>query len=82
MAQEIIKLTGDCLDYFNRNGFTQDRIDDYTSMWKKGILAWMQEQNLAEYTAERGEEFIHSFIREGYVTTRERDYIRSVEALT
>ena len=82
MRQEIIKLTNDCLDYFNRNGFTQDRIDDYASMWKKGILAWMQERSLTEYTAELGEEFIHSFIREGYVTTRERDYIRSVEALT
>jgi len=80
--QEIIKLTNDCLDYFNRNGFTQDRIDDYTSMWKKGILAWMQEKNVTEYTAELGEEFIDSFIREGYVTVRERDYIRSVEALT
>jgi integrase len=82
MVQKIIKLTNDCLDYFNRNCFTQDRIDDYTSMWKKGILACMQEKNLTEYTAERGEEFIHSFIREGYVSTRERDYIRSVEALT
>ena len=82
MVQDIIKLTGDCLDYFNRNGFTQDRIDDYTSMWKKGILAWMQEKKLNEYTTERGEEFIPSFIREGYVTTGERDYIRSVEALT
>jgi integrase len=82
MAQEIIKLTNDCMDYFHRNGFTQDRIDDYTSMWKKGILAWMQEKNLTEYTVERGEEFIHSFIREGSVTTGERDYIRSVESLT
>jgi site-specific recombinase XerD len=82
MRQEIIKLTNDCLDYFNRNGFTQDRIDDYKSMWKKGILAWMQDKNLTEYTAELGKEFIDSFIREGYVSTRERDYIRSVEVLT
>jgi hypothetical protein len=82
MGQEIIKLTNGCLDYFNRNFFTQDRIDDYRSMWKTGILAWMQEKKLTEYTAERGEEFIHSFIRECYVSTRERDYIRSVEALT
>jgi len=82
MRQEIIKLTNDCLDYFNRNGFTQDRIDDYKSLWKKGILAWMQEKHMTEYTAEAGEEFIDSFIREGFVTTGKRDYIRSVEALT
>jgi len=82
MGQEIIGLINNCLDYFNRNCYTQNRIDGYKSMWKKGILTWMKKKGLPDYTADTGEEFIHSFIREGFVTTKERDYIRSVQALT
>jgi site-specific recombinase XerD len=51
-------------------------------MWKQGILSWMQEKNLTDYTADTGEEFIHSFIKPGYVTAGERDVIRSVQVLT
>jgi site-specific recombinase XerD len=51
-------------------------------MWKRGILSWMREKSLTEYTADTGEEFIHSFIKPGYVTARERDVIRSVKVLT
>ena len=42
----------------------------------------MQEKNLTEYSADTGEAFIHSFIKPGYVTARERDVIRSVQVLT
>jgi len=38
MEQEIIKLTNDCLAYFQVNCYTQNRIDKYKSMWKHGIL--------------------------------------------
>jgi len=82
MQQEIIKLTDDCLAYFQSNCYTQHRIDRYKYMWKHGILSWMQEKNLTAYSADTGEEFIHSFIKPGYVTARQRDVIRSVQALT
>jgi len=82
MQQDIIKLTNDCLIYFESNCYTQHRIDRYKTMWKRGILSWMQEKRLTEYTSETGEEFIHSFIKPGYVTARERDVIRSVQVLT
>lgn len=82
MGQEIIKLTNDCLDYFNRNCYTQSRIDKYKSMWKNGILSWMKEKNLTVYTADTGEEFIHSFIKSDYVTVTARDIVRSVHVLT
>lgn len=82
MQQEIKKLTNDCLDYFNSNCYTQHRIDKYKSMWKNGLLPWMQEKNFTLYTADVGEEFIHSFITSGYVTAGKRDVIRSVHVLT
>jgi site-specific recombinase XerD len=51
-------------------------------MWKSGIVSWMQERELTLYSAETGEEFIHSIIPSGYVTARQRDVIRSVHVLT
>jgi len=82
MEQEIEKLTNDCLAYFNSHSYTQNRIDKYKSMWKNGILTYMQEKGLMTYTAAMGEEFILTFIRDGYVTAGKRDYIRSVNVLT
>ena len=82
MEQEIIKLTNDCLSYFQVNCYTQNRIDKYKSMWKHGILSWMQEKKLTVYTAKTGEAFIASFVKPGYVTASERDFIRSVSVLT
>jgi hypothetical protein len=51
-------------------------------MWEHGILFWMREKKLTAYSADVGEEFIHSFITHGYVTAGERDVIRSVHVLT
>jgi site-specific recombinase XerD len=51
-------------------------------MWKNGILSWMQEKKMTLYSADAGEEFIHGFITDGYVSARERDVIRSVHVLT
>ena len=82
MEQDIKKLTNDCLDYFNSNCYTQNRIDKYKSMWKKGILTYMREKNLAVYTTEVGEDFINFFIKHGYVTAGERDFMRSVQVLS
>jgi integrase len=50
-------------------------------MWKKGILAYMQEKGLTSFSTAVGEEFIHAFVKQGHVTVRERDYIRSVHVL-
>ena len=82
MQQEITKLTNECLNYFQSNCYTQHRIDRYKTMWKNGILSWMQGKRLTAYSADIGEEFIHSFITSGYVTAGERDVIRSVHVLT
>ena len=82
MEQEIIKLTNDCLIYFQSNCYTQHRIDRYKSMWKHGILPWMQEKKLTVYSAETGEAFIASFVKPGNDTASERDFIRSVTVLT
>jgi len=82
MVQEIKKLTDECLNYFQSNCYTQHRIDRYKSMWKNGILSWMQEKKMTLYSADAGEEFIHGFITDGYVSARERDVIRSVHVLT
>jgi integrase len=51
-------------------------------MWKNGILFWMKEKKLRQFTADIGEEFIHSFVKPGYVTPYERDIIRSVHVLS
>jgi integrase len=51
-------------------------------MWKNGILFWMKEKDLTMYSADRGEEFIDSFIKSGDVSACERDIIRSVHVLT
>ena len=82
MEKEISKLTDDCLNYFHSNCYTQNRIDKYKSMWKNGILSWMQKKGLTLYSADVGEEFIHSLITGGYVTAGKRDIIRSVHVLT
>lgn len=55
--QTIEDLMHSCVLYFERQSFSQPRIDRYKSMWKSGIVPFMAEKSIRHYDASVGEEF-------------------------
>ncbi len=41
MEKEINQLIQDCILFFSNNCYTQNRIDKYRSLWRNGILRYM-----------------------------------------
>lgn len=79
--QTISDLMGNCVQYFERQSFSQPRIDRYRSMWKTGIVRFMAERSIQYYDSSVGEEYINTHIAGNIVTPGQRDFIRSVYVL-
>ena len=61
--------------------YTSARIYTYNWLWKKGILQYMEQRGLVDFTEEVGEECMLTFHDEGTVTFQHRDLIKSVDVL-
>lgn len=79
--QTISDLMGSCVQYFERQSFSQPRIDRYKSMWKTGIVRFMADRSIQCYDSSVGEEYINSHISGSIVTPGQRDFIRNVYVL-
>lgn len=80
--QTIEDLMHSCILYFERQSFSQPRIDRYKSMWKSGIVPFMAEKSIRHYDAPAGEEYILTHIVGSMVTPSQRDIIRSIYVLS
>jgi len=81
MEREIHQLIQDCLQFFSNNCYTQHRIDRYRSLWKHGILLYMQERNLCTYTPSLGQKYIEECVPCENVKPLDREKIRSIQVL-
>lgn len=61
--------------------YTSARIYTYNWLWKKGVLQYMEQRSLVDFTEEVGEECMLTFHDEGAVTFQHRDLIKSVDVL-
>lgn len=81
MERVIHQLIQDCHQFFSNNCYTQHRIDRYRSLWKYGILLYMQERNLSIYTPSLGQKYIEECVPCENVTPFDREKIRSIQVL-
>lgn len=80
--QTISDLMESCVQYFERQSFSQPRIGRYKTMWKTGVVRFMAERSIQHYDASVGEEYISTHIAGSIITPGQRDFIRSVYVLS
>ena len=80
--QSVEELMKNCVKYFERQSFSQPRIDRYQSMWKCGIIPFMTENSIRYYDTSVGEEFIQTRLIGSMITPAKRDMIRSIYVLS
>lgn len=78
---KIHQLIDRCIDYFQSNCYTDNRVYKYKKMWKDGILTYLKSQSLEVYTTSIGKKFIDSCHFNETIRPQERDIIRSVQVL-
>jgi site-specific recombinase XerD len=81
MEKEINHLIQDCLLFFSNNCYTQNRIDKYRSLWKNGILRYMEGKNLSLYSPPLGKEYVMKCIPCDNLRHDDREKIRSIQVL-
>lgn len=81
---EAIKLNvliDRCVRFFEANCYTVGRINRYKSLWRNGIVKFMDEKGTEMYTTDIGADFKETCVYEGMVRPQERDKIRSIQVL-
>lgn len=78
---EIQKLIGQCIVFFEEKCYSKNRIGIYKSLWKNGIVKFMQAKGLSFYSPPIGAEFVQTCHYHGTVRHQERELIRSVQVL-
>lgn len=78
---KIQDLTDRCIKYFKDNCYTENRISKYESLWRTGIIRYMQGQGIECYTPSVGANFVSSCHFQGEVRPQEREKIRSIQVL-
>ena len=81
MEREINQLIQDCMLFFSDNCYTQNRIDNYRSLWKYGILRYMKGKNLSLYSPSLGQEYVTDCIPYDNLRHDDREKIRSIQVL-
>jgi len=79
--EDIHKLISQCLAFFQESNYTPNRIGVYKTLWKHGIVHYMEAKSLTTYTPEIGAEFTTACHHNGTVRHQEREKIRSIQVL-
>jgi site-specific recombinase XerD len=79
--EDIHKLISQCLAFFQESNYTPNRIGVYKTLWKHGIVQYMEAKSLTFYTPEIGAEFTTTCHHNGTVRPQEREKIRSIQVL-
>ena len=80
--RSVEELIENCIGYFERQSFSQPRIDRYKAMWKCGIIPFMSKNSICNYDAAVGDEFIQRCFTGSMITPGKRDMIRSISVLS
>lgn len=78
---KIQHLIDRCINYFQTSCYTENRISKYKSLWKNGIISFMETKGLYLYTPNIGAKFIDVCHYNGTIRPQERERIRSVQVL-
>ncbi len=81
MEKDIDLLIQDCLQFFSKKCYTQERIYKYRFLWRSGILPYMEEKNLTLFSSSVGKQYISDCIDVATIGPIERDKIRSIQVL-
>jgi len=79
--EDIHKLICQCQVFFQENNYTPDRIGVYKTLWKHGIVQYMEAKGLTVYTPEIGAAFTSTCHHNGTARPQEREKIRSIQVL-
>ena len=78
---EIQNLIERCITFFQESNYTQHRIGVYKTLWKNGIVPFMEARGLRMYNQSIGAMFIETCHYNGKVRHQERERIRSIQVL-
>ena len=70
-----------CIEYFKEHCYTENRISKYKSLWRTGIVHFMTERSIVNYSPSIGADFVSSCHLKGEIRHQEREKIRSVQVL-
>ena len=70
-----------CIAFFQENNYTKKRISVYKTLWKRGIVPFMEAKGLLVYNPSIGAMFIDTCHYNGTVRPQEREKIRSIQVL-
>ena len=79
--QNIQTLIGQCIAFFEENNYTRERIGKYKSLWRHGIVPFMEARGLEMYNPSAGAMFIDTCHHNETVRPQEREKIRSIQVL-
>ena len=81
MKMDINHLIENCEQFFIKNSYVQRRIDAYKSLWRRGILRYMNEKEKTIFTSDVGRDFIRECFPEDDLSCKAREMVRSVRVL-
>ena len=79
--KDIRQLMEQCIAFFQENNYTKHRINVYKTLWKRGIVPFMETKGLKVYNPKVGAMFIDTCHYNGAVRHQEREKIRSIQVL-
>ena len=78
---KILELTERCIKYFQKQCYTRNRITVYKSLWRIGIIRYMSQKGIENYSPSVGAEFVSTCHFHGTIRPQEREKIRSIQVL-
>lgn len=78
---KISELTERCIKYFKERCYTEKRISKYKSLWRTGIIRYMSDMGIENYSQSVGADFVSTCHFNGTIRPQEREKIRSVQVL-
>lgn len=77
----IKKLMDECVSWMRQNGYTEYTIGVYDRNWRHGILTFMNDRGLTDFTVEVGESFLEGCHTDGHLRETDQCMRRSVRVL-
>lgn len=81
MGKQIDKLIKECVTYFHEHSYSGDRVKAYETLWRIGIVSFMNGKGLTIYDSDVGNQFIDSISSGKFITSDLREKIRSIQVL-
>lgn len=77
----IKKLMDDCVSWMRQNGYTEYTIGVYDRRWRHGIVSFMNDRGMTDFTVDIGEAFLSGCHSDGYLSENDQCMRRSVRVL-